>query len=180
MKILACILLIITSQLCHAEYKCNFLTKNLTFTTPKSDDIANTFWQDDKDGHETIKRLYITYKDGSLAVLEHRYCSVYNFEAAYYFGDKSKLANTKEFQKRAKLFFSYASVSDSSQQEAIATMIKELNEKEFDKEKNADAGYNGFDPQHGDTEYNIDYFPLDEVSVHEAALFVYMGLGVMH
>ena len=163
-----------------APLNCKIAEKSLQFKTPTSSDITHTLWQESNEENETVRRLYITYKDGSVAVLEHKYCSTYNFEVAYYVGDKSKLSTTKEVQKKAESFFSYASLSDSSQHEAITTMIRTLNERKFDAEKKIATGYRGFDPKHGDTEYSIDYFPLGDVSVHQAALFVYMGLGVMH
>lgn len=179
MKILAFIFIVAVSSACHAK-RCEILTKSLKFPTPKSNDIANTFWQDDKDGHETIKRLQITYKDGSVAVLEHKFCSMYNFEVAYYVTDRKALSTTESIQKKAKYFFTYASIQGGAQQEAIETMIQNLSEKKFTTEKEATTGYDGSHPQYGRAEYSIAYYPLGAISIHEAAFSFYMGLGGMH
>jgi hypothetical protein len=168
------------ASLSYADSDCDISSKNLTFKTPKSNDIAKTFWQDDKDGYETIKRLHITYKDGSVAVLEHKFCSMYNFEVAYYATDKETVNNTDLIQKKAEYFFSYAAIQGGDQQEAVETMTKSLHDKKFDPEKEASIGYEGSHPQYGRAEYIIDYRPLGSASIHKAAITLYVGLGGMH
>lgn len=168
------------ASLSYADKDCDISSKNLKFKTPKSNDIANTFWQDDKDGYETIKRLHITYKDGSIAVLEHKFCSMYNFEVAYYAADRETVKNTDLIKNKAQYFFTYASIQGGDQQEAIVTMTNNLDEKKFNTEKEASTGYDGSHPQYGRAEYIIDYHPLDSASIHEAAITFYMGLGGMH
>lgn len=180
MKPLFFIAFVAFSSLCCADYKCEISTKNLSFPTPKSNDIANTFWQDDKDGHETIKRLHITYKDGSVAVLEHKFCSMYNFEVAYYVAERGALNTTESIQEKAKYFLTYASIQGGDQQEAIETMAQNLSKKKFTTENEATTGYDGSHPQYGRAEYVIDYYPLGAASIHEAAISFYMGLGGMH
>ena len=180
MKKFCFILLLITTPLCFADYECEYTTNKLNFITPNSSDIVNTFWQNDKNGYETIKRLYITYTDGSTAVIEHKFCTVYNFEVAYYTSSRNRLPSTAAIEKKMKLFFTYASLQDGSQQESITTMIEALNKKKFTPEKSIAIGHRGFDPEHGDAEYSIHYQPLGDVAIHKAALTIYMGLGVMH
>lgn len=180
MKNVAFIFLTSFASLSYADNDCDISTKSLIFKTPKSNDIANSFWQDDKNGYETIKRLHITYKDGSIAVLEHKFCSMYNFEVAYYAADREAVKNTDLLQKKAEYYFSYASIQGGDQQEAIDTMAKNLDRKKFNPEKQAAIGYTGHHPQYGNSEYSIDYHPLDGASIHEAAITFYMGLGGMH
>lgn len=182
MKNLVFILLLATSGHCFASQECIFETKKLTFETPKSHDIVNTFWQDDrdKDSDESIKRLFISYKDGSFAILEHKYCLMYNFEAAYYLADKSKLSSIKAIQAKTEQLLAYASIKDSNQHESIGELISTLNGKKFNAERNITSSAYGFIPAYGDSEYSINYFPLGDVSVHQAAFFVYMGIGGTH
>jgi hypothetical protein len=168
------------ASLSYADNDCDISPKLLKFKTPESNDIANTFWQDDKDGYETIKRLHITYKDGSIAVLEHKFCTMYNFEVAYYVADRESIENTDLIQKKAKYFFTYSAIQGGDQQESVETMTKSLHEKKFDPEKEASIGYEGSHPQYGRAEYTIDYHPLGSVSIHKAAITFYIGLGGMH
>ena len=180
MKTITLVLLATFSHFCLADYECDYSTKNLTFKTPESADIENTFWQDDQEGYETVKRLYLTYKDGSIAVLEHKFCSVYNFEVLYYFSDRNLFSKTEEIQKKMNYFFSYASLIDTEQQEAIDSLIEHFNKNNFNPDKTMTRGYSGFAPELGDSSYFLGYYPLGEISVHEAALRMYMGIGGVH
>lgn len=182
MKNFAFFSLIFACSLCSAKNKCTLSTEDLNLATPTHQDIANTFWQDNKnkDSNESIKRLFITYKDGSFAIIEHKYCLMYNFEAAYYSADKSKLSTTKAIQTKTEQLLAYASIKDSNQHESISELISKLNMKKFNAEKNITSSAYGFLPDYGDSEYSLDYVSLGDVSVHQAALFVYMGIGGMH
>lgn len=173
-------LIFFLSSASEANEKCAYLATNLKFIAPDSQDIAKTFWQDSKDGYETVKRLYITYKDGSTAVIEHKFCSMYNFEVAYYVQDKSKLAAIETIQKKANALLSYSALKDSSQQEALTAIAKNLNERNFNPDKDISTGYSGYNENYGDTEYAVSYLPIENSSLHQAALFVYVGMGGMH
>ncbi len=180
MKNILIIYLACFASLSYANNDCDISSKLLKFKTPESNDIANIFWQDDKDGYETIKRLHITYKDGSIAVLEHKFCSMYNFEVAYYVADRELIENTDLIQKKAKYFFTYAAIQGGDQEEAIETMAVNLHENKFNPEKEAAIGYSGHHPQYGSAEYSIDYYPLGSASIHKAAITFYVGIGGMH
>jgi len=180
MKLLYLILFIVLSSTSQAETKCMISTKDLTFNTPKAQDIANTFWQEEKEGQETIKRLNITYRDGSIAVIKHQFCSTYKFEAAYYMEEKGKPKSMEEIQKKLRLSLTYVAQKDNTQKKAIGKMIAELNESSFDSSEIVGASYNGFDSAYGDTGYSIIYFPINHSSLHSAAIFVEVGIGGVH
>lgn len=184
MKIVYLILLIALSASCSAgtadNGKCSITTKSLNLTTPKSADIVNSFWQDDEDGDETIKRLAIIYKDGSVAMIEHKYCSMYNFEVAYYVKDKDNINTTDAISETLNSLFAYAALKDNSQKSAIHAMTQRLKEKNFNPDNSIGTGYDQSNESNQNTEYSISYLPIEDSSLHEAALFVYMGIGGMH
>lgn len=160
--------------------KCSITTKSLNLTTPKAANIVNSFWQDDKDGDETIKRLTVNYKDGSIAIIEHKYCSMYNFEVAYYARDSESINTTDAIRATLTSLFAYAALTDNSQKSAINAMVERLNEKKFDANSNITTGFDQSNESNQNTEYSISYLPIEDSSLHEAALFVYMGIGGMH
>lgn len=180
MKTFVFILLFITSSLCSADNKCALSTEDITLVTPTFQDVSNTFWQDDKEERETIKRLYINYKDGSVAVIEHRFCSMYNFKVAYYEKDRSKLSTPDAIHNKIKALFAYSANQDSPLQEAIETMTKELSTKNFTPNKDIITSYDDTNEKHQRAEYSLRYFPIEHPSLHKAALIIYMGIGGMH
>ena len=180
MKLLTLAILIITSSICYADPKCQVTAETLTFVTPKSSDITNTFWQDDKEGLEAVKRLHISYNDGSTAIIKHRFCSIYSFEVAYYVENRKNLTSIETLRSKLKTFIGYAAHADSTRQDAIKIMIDELNENGFDPSEIIGVSYNGFDPSYGDTGYDFMYFPIEHSSLHRAAIFVEIGIGGMH
>lgn len=166
--------------MCYAKKECKYTTKNLTFPNPTSKNIANIYWQDTKEGYETIKRLYISYKDGSLALIEHKFCSMYNFEAAYYVKEKQEFEKISDIEKEIKSFFKYSSIQDNTLSEALEIMKANMIEKRFDFEKGLFTNHYDSNEHHQLAEFQIEYLPLVDTSFHDAALFIYMGIGGMH
>lgn len=180
MKFLYAILFLTISSASSATEKCGISTKDLTFSTPTSENIANAFWQESKQGNETIKRLSITYKDGSIAIIKHIFCSTYKFEAAYYMEEEGKPESIEAIKKKLKYSLFYVAHKDNTQKKAIDKMITELNQSDFDLGEIVGATYNGTDSVYGDTEYSIIYLPINHSSLHNAAIFVEIGIGGIH
>lgn len=175
-------LMVLFSTLCSAQENphCKFKEKDLTFTTPKAENIANTFWQDGEENNEVVKRLYITYENGSTAIIKHKFCSEYKFEAVYYTKEIEPKNSTEEIKTSLITFLSYVAHKDSTQKEAIKTMMAELDKYTFVSSEVTGATYNGHDPAYGDTGYSIIYSPLNYSSIYSAAISVEMGIGGIH
>lgn len=180
MKIFIAGLLITCSTLCSAEQKCSIKSTDLNFFTPKADNIANTYWQYDKEDGESVKRLHITYKDGSTAVIKHKFCSEYKFEAVYYMEERAQTNSTDKIKTSLTTFLSYVAHKDSTQKEAIKTMFAELDKYTFAPDEVFGATYNGHDPAYGDTGYSILYSPMNYSSIYSSAISVEMGIGGIH
>lgn len=180
MKYLIVVLLITYSAFCGAKQNCNITSKDLNFFTPKADNITNTFWKDSNEEGESVKRLYVIYKNGSTAIIKHRFCSKYKFEAVYYMEERERTNSTKKIKSSLILFLSYVAHKDSTQKEAIKTIIAELDKYTFVPDEVTGATYNGHDPAYGDTGYSILYSPMNHSSIHSSAISVEMGIGGIH
>lgn len=180
MKIFITGLLITCSTLCSAEQKCSIKSTDLNFVTPKADNIANTYWQNDKEDGEVIKRFFVTYKDGSTAVIKHKFCSEYKFEAVYYMEERAQMNSTDKIKTSLTAFLSYVAHKDSTQKEAIKTMFAELDKYTFVNDEVFGVTYNGHDPAYGHTGYSIIYSPMNYSSIYSSAISVEMGIGGIH
>jgi hypothetical protein len=180
MKIFITGFLITCSTLCSATQKCSIKSTDLNFITPKADNIANTYWQDNKEDGESIKRLYITYKDGSTAVIKHKFCSEYKFEAVYYREEQEQTNSTEKIKTSLTTFLSYVAHKDNMQKKAIKTMMAELDKYTFVPDEAIGATYNGHDSVYGDASYSILYSPLNYSAIYSAAISVKVGIGGIH
>ncbi len=184
MKLLTAIILTVLTVSCYADKNskqgCDYTKASLKLTTPKAENIAQTYWQTDREDYESIDRLFVVYKTGAMAVFEHKYCSMYNFEVAYYSRDGSELSDLPSFEKTLRTLFSVASFSDAKIQESIPAMMKQISENKFDSSEISSASYDGSTEDAKRAEFSISYLPVEDSSLHRAALFVYMGIGGEH
>lgn len=184
MKLLTSVLLLTFIVTCRAEKgstdTCSLTGDNLNFFTPTSDNIANIFWQEDVDGYESLNRLHIVYKNGSVAVVEHKYCSMYNFEIAYYAREKSEFSDVPQLKKLLEELLGYAAIKDARTQAAISVMVKQLENKGFDADSALATAHDDSTQDNKRAEYSLSYLPIEGSSLHNAALFIYIGIGGEH
>ena len=180
MKFLPLLLFITMSSPTYASNKCDIKSTDLHFVTPKDDNIANTYWQDNQEDGESVKRLYITYKDGSTAVIKHKFCSEYKFEAVYYMEEQEQTNSTEKIKTSLTTFLSYVAHKDNMQKKAIKKMMTELDKYTFVPDEVIGATYNRNDSVYGDTSYSIIYSPLNYSAIYSAAISVEVGIGGTH
>lgn len=174
------ILLLFISTLaahCLAGESCTIARESLTEPTPKDVTIAQSFWQKDSKGREHIDRLTLLFKDGSVAVVEHKYCSMYNFEAAYYTDNQAKFSDTEKLTETLKNLYALSAIQDKSLDIAISTMTNRLKEKGYSEEQAIGTGYDSSTEKNQKVEFSLSYQPLEDSSIHKAAIFFYMGVG---
>lgn len=183
-KTIAAFFLAITSVLCCAEesshQKCSYAKEDMKLVTPKDNNIVNSYWVNDVDGYETVDRLFVNYKNGSTAVIEHKYCSMYNFEVAYYSRDSSEFSNPASLEKTASALFELAAFSDNKTRNALQLLIKKLREKKFSYLEASSATYESSTEDSKRLESTLSYLPIEDSSLHKSALFIYMGIGGEH
>lgn len=181
MKLSMSTLLLLLSIFCYAEnssLSCDITKETLNLSTPTADNIANTFWQEGHDGYEKVNRLHILYKDGSVAVLEHKYCIMYNFEVAYY--SSNALSESRDIVELFENFLTFSGAQDASGKKAAAAINKRLDEKGFNSGRAVATTYDGSTSNNQLVEYSISYQPLEDSSLHKSAVFIYLGIGGEH
>ncbi|WP_331347122.1 hypothetical protein [Cellvibrio sp. UBA7661] len=180
MKFLPLLFFIAMSSPTYASSKCSIKSKDLNFITPKANNIANTYWQDSNENGESVKRLHITYKDGSTAVIKHTFCSEYKFEAVYYTEEQEQTNSTDKIKASFTTFLSYVAHKDNMQKKAIKSMMAELDKYTFVPDEAFGATYNGHESVYGDTSYSVLYSPLNYSAIYSAAISVEVGIGGIH
>lgn len=184
MRIIISLLFFSFTVACHAEkgteQDCQFKYSNINLITPKADNIINSYWQKDTDGYESVDRLYVSYKDGSTAIIEHKYCSMYNFEIAYYTSNKSSVSNIENLTHTLETMFSYAGIKDDTINSALADMKEKLQIKKFTPTQAIAVSADESNSDNQRVDYSVSYMPIEDSSLHEAALFIYMGIGGEH
>lgn len=184
MKLLTAIILLALTASCHAEKNsmqdCNYTKASVKLTTPKAENIAQSYWQTNVEDYESIDRLFVIYKTGSIAIFEHKYCSMYNFEVAYYSRDGGEFSDIASLEKTLRTLFSAASFSDVKTQKAVPAIIEQMKENKFDPSEVSSAAYDGSTEDAKRAEFSLSYIPIEDSSLHKAALFVYMGIGGEH
>lgn len=184
MRIIISLLFFSLTVACHAEKSteqdCQFNSSNINLITPKADNIIHSYWQKDTDGYESVDRLYVSYKDGSIATIEHKYCSMYNFEIAYYTSNKSSVSNIENLTRTLETIFSFTGIKDDTINPALADIKEKLQTKKFTPAQTITIGADESNSDNQRVEYSISYMPIEDSSLHKAALFIYMGIGGEH
>lgn len=181
MKLLLPIVFIFSVSACNAETSaknsCQFSKNNINLTTPKSPEIINTHWQESNEGNETVNRLYLSYVDGSMAVIEHKYCSMYNYEVAYYSANKNSASTIESMANRLTELLSYAALKAELSEPPQNTIKEKLKDKGFEKDSEISFGFHSSDSKNQLVEYSFSYAPNEQSSIHRNSTFIYMGIG---
>ncbi len=168
-----------TRALAQCEYPKDFVE---TDAPSAKNDIAHYHWIEtrDADSEEFIKALHLLYKNGDYAVVEHKYCSLYNFSLAYYRSaqapalDAARIGalTAEHFQRYAKIKADFSSplsnIITTGLGQAGFPQAKSIDHALPTQEVNLDQGI----------EYLISYQDLgDATAIHSAMFGYYWGVG---
>ncbi len=152
-------------------------------TPPKSDAIAAYTWDSgqDKRSDEYLKTLRILFKNGDHAVIQHKYCSMYNIEVVYFRSSQASYLDEKSLSKIVtELFEQHSALKVKFSTPLVNIISSSLKEGSFDVGKDFSRGFpeNRAKYQNSRVEYSIDYKTLDEFnSVYSSATKLYVGIG---
>ena len=136
----------------------------------------------DRRSNERLKTLHIVYKNGDYAVVQHKYCSMYNFEVAYF---RSKQADYLDSDSAGKLvadLYSRHAGKQVTLTSPLAGIVSAaLKEEGFDGEKDISVGLPEGEVDYDESvEYSIGYQSLDDISdIYTGAVTFYLGVGGM-
>ncbi len=166
--IILTLLLIITSPLLaksaenHCEYKKGFVAhKQIT-----DKNVSNYHWDEriSSESNEQITTLYLTYKNGDTAIIEHKYCIMYNFEVSYLVADPDFSDSQKNIGKlMAQIFKQYA----------VKKIIFTPPLENILKNKTYDFDFSGYN----NVELFIEQQPLTKGSTFSHMITFYIGIG---
>lgn len=184
-KILFVSILMILPLGCFAESpKCALSEDTVKpISSQKDDTVAVSFWESgrDKRSDEQLKTLHIVYKNGDHAVIQHKYCSMYNFEVTYFRNRQNDDFDEIAIGKITTALYEQYSAKRPKFTQALKEMISSsLKEGGFDKKKDVRAGLPEESASYEDArvEYSIRYKSLNRSSsIYSSVTTLYIGIG---
>lgn len=184
-KLLIIFLLSMSSLACSADNsKCSYSEDMIKQTAPQNAaNIAAYYWQSglDKRSDEHLKTLHIIYKNGDHAVIQHKFCSMYNFEVIYLRNSQADYLDAGSIAKIASgLYTQYAAKKAKFSRPLDEIILTSLKKAGFDVDKNSAVGLPENDASYPNArvEYSLDYKSLDEFSsIYSSVTKFYVGIG---
>ncbi|MES2675416.1 MAG: hypothetical protein V4660_14335 [Pseudomonadota bacterium] len=187
MKIILIALALLTSS-CFAAEKpatsttnsCSFTKESLKFSALKDPAIINSYWQhtQDPETEEFVDRLFIAYRNGDSAVIEHKYCLIYNFKASYY---STAGEHTQSIEKLDQLLFNLQDLNALATKLSVIPnkkIIAELKKLTFNPEKPSRVNFNAADKEAvNDVTYSFSYDPLGSLGMLGSMVSLYVAYG---
>jgi hypothetical protein len=170
---------------CFAESdKCAYPENSVREVPPgKSDAVVSYVWNTGKDkrSDETLKTLRILFKNGDHAVIQHKYCNMYNIEVVYLRNSQASYLDEKSIAKIvAGLFEQHSVLKVKFSKPLVKIVSSALKNGGFDVDKDMSIGLPESEAEYENSrvEYSIDYKTLDEFSsVYSGVIKFYVGVG---
>jgi hypothetical protein len=145
--------------------------------------VATHYWESgiDKRSDEHLKTLHIIYKNGDHAVIQHKFCSMYNFEVVYLRNSQADYLDAASIAKIVNdLYTQYAAKKAKFSRPLVDIISTSLKKAGFDIDKDSAVGLPENDASYPNArvEYSLDYKSLDEFSsIYSSVTKFYMGIG---
>jgi hypothetical protein len=172
---------------CAAGSDCSF-PENIVKQLPpqNSADIAMYYWESgrDKRSKEYLKTLHLVYKNGDHAVIQHKYCSMYNFEVVY---QRSNQANDLDAATIARI--STAIYTEYAAKKAVLArplgeiIAMSFKQEDFNPGKSFSVEFPGGDISYPNEPISLtlEYRYLDMFnSIYSSMFTLYMAIGGEH
>lgn len=145
--------------------------------------VRHHFWESgrDKRSDEYLKTLHLFFKNGDYAVIQHKYCTVYNFEVAYFRNGQAEDLDAAGIVKIVtKLYENYAGRKAKFKRPLADIILASLKERGFDGDKDISAGLPEGVAEYPNerVEYSIRYNSLyRSTSIYSSVSTFYVGIG---
>lgn len=163
-----------------AENNCQYTRANLSIKASSDTNVVNSFWQKTtgKYGTSTVDRLYLVFADGSSAVIDHNYCSMYSFSVVYYARYKDSINDEKKVAAIIDHLFDLIAVKVSFEKPLRQVIETALKSKSYDGQRAVKIDLPVENINKTDSiEYSLSYYPLAETDVAEGVIGFYMSVG---
>ena len=165
---------------CAAEDGCRFESGFVTEPlTQNMESVAESTWLSSVDINtgETIKRLTVTYQNGDIAVVTHRYCEMYNFELNYFVAGSESLDPDSIARVIVNHYNAYAKLTAEFEEGLDQVIVRALEAEGLSEAFSVGLPEGAIIESPG-VEYSMGYQPLGEVSgEYGAAINFYWGVG---
>ena len=183
----AVLALFISLNCAAAESQCANPADTVKQAPPKdATGITYHFWKAsrDKDSNEHLKTLYLFFKNGDYAVIQHKYCSMYNFDIAFFRSGQADKLNVADVAKIVTgLYESYAAKKVTFKRPLADIISASLKERGFDRDKTISIGLPDDEIQHVNqrVDYSVGYTSLYmSTDIYSSVSTFYLGIGGAH
>lgn len=157
---------------------CLYTRNAFDFTEPKHPSILFSKWQNTKNAEtdENLDRLIVSYENGDVLIVEHRYCAIYSFKAIYHsFGLVSSASTLIEIAKRVQQY----NLQGKNLSLTFSDHLKRnLPESSFNNEKSLRINFDAADKKgENDVRYSVSYDPLGSLGLLGSAISLSLVIG---
>ncbi|HHI92845.1 MAG TPA: hypothetical protein ENK04_04910 [Gammaproteobacteria bacterium] len=131
----------------------------------------------DTDSDEHIKKLIITYKNNDTAIIEHKYCDIYNFEYIYSTTKNPASLKKEDVIKRITKGFKQSKIKPAFRIKLDKIISQALNKHGYSTKESFSIGLPVDQViYHDNIEYGLEYTP-GKNGVAASTLIFYMSIG---
>jgi len=163
---------------CNAEnlnckYQSSFVNEKIT----SSSNIKSSKWEkhQDTDSGEYVKKLSIIFNNKNTAIIEHKYCDIYNFE--YTFTIKNPTINKATIAKQVVYAFKYSKIQPDFKTKLNKIVLNALDSQKFSRENSLSIGLPSDQILYDNSiEYGLEYSPKIN-NASDSSLVFYLSIG---
>lgn len=159
------------------EYKCLYEKDFVKEEKIENKNIASSYWIVEVQGYEEVKRLYLIYKNGDIAVVEHKYCSMYNFNIDYFISNWQR-ETPENISKVLDDLWSHSKLKPTVSKTFSSILESSLKAVDFDGEKSQ------FIPlleelqyKNDSTDYQFHFSKESKSPLYPSSVNFYYGVG---
>lgn len=161
----------------NTDEACFYSNNKFEFREPKHKTILNAKWQHTKDVEtdEYVDRLVISYENGDVLIVEHRYCAIYSFKAVYH--SFNLVASLSELRERVAVIQGF-NLQNETLTISFTEKLKAISDSSFNNEKNYRLNFDAVDKkgQNG-VDYSLSYDPLGSLGLIGSATSLSVDIG---
>lgn len=168
------------SQADPSKGDCRFERSALNINVPNKNEIAATNKIMNMEGREYVDTLYLNYKNGDVAIIEHKYCSLYNFTVSYISDDAQPVKNISDLFSIVRDQLTNAAIIDASTAKAVNDLEETLKQINPNFSESFGRGTDEPSEKYQWTSYGVDFTPLSPFSGLDSVVSFTMSLNQSH
>jgi len=183
MKIIIMLSVVVLSHYVIADEpaeQCKYNKASITEINAEQTNVVSSEWaySRDPDSDEHVKTNYLRLNNGDLVVIEHKYCSMYNFEFNYFVARSNRTINPSMISNVVKqLVKSNAKIFPESADKMAQAVKSSLLSQKFNKDKRYSQGIEPVISRTRNVEMSYTYTPYENIgTIFAAVINFYLGV----